>query len=190
MWLFDSPIYIVLIGIVLGVFVGGAWTATGRKELLYALGSVVAVTVIMLIAERLVTTDGEAIRATLAEIARDVQANDMQRVVGHIAKGSPSLVQKAQNEMPNYKFTECRVTKVFKIDVDASAEPRSALVEFNVYVDGKFGQGGFEATGPAFRRIDLQLVREEDGKWRVENYTHRPPPEFLMGEPLYDSDRQ
>jgi len=185
MWLFDSPIYIVLIGIVLGVFVGVGWTASGRKELLFALGAVVALTVIMLIVERVVITDREAIQATLAEIARDVQANDLQRVVGHIAKGHTSLVQKAQNEMPNYEFTECRVTKIHKTDIDASAEPRSAIVEFNVYVDGKFGRGGFEMTGPAVRWIQLQMIREEDGKWRVVDYKHHAPPEFLMGEPLY-----
>ncbi|MCI0358400.1 MAG: hypothetical protein L0211_07955 [Planctomycetaceae bacterium] len=188
MWLFDSPIYIVLIGIVLGVFVGIAWTASGRKELLYALIGVGVLTVIMLIAERVVVSDREAIQATLAEIARDVQANDVKRVVGHIAKGSPSIVQKVRSEMPNYDFTECRVTKIHKTDVDASAEPRSAIVEFNVRVDGKFGQGVAEIRGPGVRWIRLQMVREEDGKWRVLDYKHAPPDQFMMAEPL-DPDR-
>ena len=190
MWLFDSPIYIVLIGIVLGVFVGVAWTASGRQELLYALGAVVVLTVIMLIVERIVITDREAIRATLAEIARDVQANDVQRVLGHIAKSNPSLVQRAQNEMPNYDFTECRVTKIHKTDVDTSAEPYSAIVQFNVVVSGTFSQNGFEASGTYPRWIELKMVREADGKWRVEDYRHEAPQQFMLGEPIYDSDRQ
>jgi low affinity Fe/Cu permease len=183
MWLFDTPIYIVLIGIVVGVFVGIAWSASGRKELLYALIGVAVLTVAMLIVERVVITDQEAIQATLAEIARDVQANDMKRVIGHIAIGSPSLVQKAQNEMPNYEFTECRVTKIHKTDLDASAEPRSAIVEFNVRFDGKFKQGGVEVHGPGVRWIRLQMVREEDGKWRVLDYRHEAPHQFLLSEP-------
>jgi hypothetical protein len=188
MWFFDHPLSIILIGVVLGVFVGGAWTATGRKELLYALGAVVTLTVAWLLVERMVVTDREAVRATLAEIARDVQANNMQRVLGHIAKGNPSLVQRAQTEMPNYKFTECRVTKVHKTDIDSASEPRSALVEFNVAVTGTFSQGGFEGSGRYLRWVQLQLVREEDGKWRVQNYDHAPPQQFLFGEPLSEAD--
>ncbi|HJS06447.1 MAG TPA: hypothetical protein VJ809_02275 [Pirellulales bacterium] len=177
----------MLIAIVLGVLVGVAWTASGRKELLYALGGVLLLAVVMLIVERIVETDTEAIRRTLGEIARDVQANDLERVLSHIAKGNPSLVQKAQNEMPHYDFTECRVTKIHKTDIDASAEPRSALVEFNVRFDGKFGEGGFEMRGPGVRWIELQMVRETDGQWRVQNYRHAPPQQFMMGAPLDDN---
>ena len=186
MWLFDSPIYIVLVGIILAIAVGGAWTASGRKELLYALGTVVGLTVIMLIAERLIVTDREAIRSTLNEIAHDVQNNDVAKVVSHIAQGSTSLVQKAQGEMPNYDFTVCRVTKVHKIDVDANSEPRSAIVEFNVRVEGTFKAPGIEASGVYPRWVKLQLIRESDGKWRVQNYEHAPPQQFLLGEPLDD----
>jgi hypothetical protein len=184
MWLFDTPIYIVLIAIVLGVLCGVAWTSTGRKELLYALGAVVALTVIMLIVERVVVTDREAIQQKLAEIARDVEANDLTRVVVHIAKGNPSIVQKVQNEMPGYDFTECRVTKIHNTDVDTSAQPRSAIVEFNVRFDGKFGQGGFEVRGPGVRWIQLQMVREEDGQWRVLDYKHGPPHQHMLSVPL------
>jgi hypothetical protein len=184
MWLFDNPLYIVIISIFVGVLVGGAWTATGRRELLYALGAVVALTVVMLIVERLVVTDREAIRATLAQIAGDVQSNDVQRVLGHIAKANRGLVQKAQAELPNYEFTECRVTKIHLIDIDASIEPRSAKVEFNVVASGTFRQGSLEVTDTVPRWVQLQLVREEDGKWRVQNYRHAQPQQFLFGDPL------
>jgi hypothetical protein len=184
MWLFDSPIYIVLIAIVLGVLVGGAWTISGRNEPLYALGAVVGLAVVMLIVERMVVTDREAIRGTLNEIARDAQNNDLQKIVGHIAKSSPSLVQRAQNEMPHYHFTECRVTKVHKVDVDSTSEPRSAIVEFNVVAAGSFQQLGIEASGTYPRWVRLQMVREQDGQWRVQDYRHEAPQQFLMGDPL------
>src|SRR5687768_7873292 len=106
MWLLEQPLYIVVIGIVVGILVGGAWTASGRKEFLFALGAVVVFTIAALVVERLVVTDAESIRSTLNEIARDVQSNDHQRLVGHISKANPSLVQRAEAEMPNYKFTE------------------------------------------------------------------------------------
>ncbi|HYM86212.1 MAG TPA: hypothetical protein VET30_05690 [Pseudoxanthomonas sp.] len=189
MWLFDQPLYIVIIGIVLGILVGGAWTASGRKELLYALGGVVGLTIVLMIIERLVITDAEAIRITLNEIARDVQNNNLKRLVGHISKANPSLVQRAEAEMPNYKFSECRVTKVHQTDVDADSEPRSAVVTFNVVASGTFRQAGLEVSDTVPRWVQLHMVREEDGRWRVQNYKHAPPQQFLFGQPLDEMGR-
>jgi hypothetical protein len=189
MWPFDQPLYIVVIGIVLGVIVGALWTASGRQEWLYALGAVVAFTLVWLLVERLVVTDREAIRATLLEIARDVQSNDVERVVKHVAKANPELVARAQGEMPNYKFSECRITKVHLTDIDASTEPRSAVVEFNVVATGTFRQGSIEITDTVPRWVKLQFVREEDGQWRVQNYDHAPPQQFLFGQPLDELER-
>ena len=62
-WIFDQPLYIVILGIVLGVFVGAVWTTTGRKEALFALAGVVVLTLLMLVVERLVD-ETEVNRAT------------------------------------------------------------------------------------------------------------------------------
>jgi hypothetical protein len=182
-WIFDQPLYIVILGIVLGVLVGAVWTMTGRKEALLALAGVVVVTLVMLVVERLVVTDAEKIHQTLAEISRKVKANDMDGLLSHIAKSNPGLIDQAKAEMPNYKFTDCRVTKVHEIDVDSSAEPRSARVEFNVIVDGTFSYQGSEVSGRFARWVQLQLVRETDGQWRVENYRHDDPTSFMMQPP-------
>ncbi len=189
MWPLDQPLYIVIIGIVLVVIVGGAWTASGRKEWLAALVAVAVFTTIWLVVERMVVTDQEAIRATLLEIARDVQSNDVQRVVKHVAKANPSLTTRAQNELPNYDFDECRVTKVELIDVDASAEPRSAKVEFNVIASGTFRAPGVEVSQKVPRWIQLHMVREDDGKWRVQDYQHKPPVAMFLGQPLSEYER-
>lgn len=179
-WIFDQPLYIVILGIVLGVLVGAVWTMTGRKEALFALAGVVVLTLVMLVVERWVVTDAEEIHSTLAEIARDVKANDMDALVRHIARSNPGLIDQAQAEIPNYKFTDCRVTKIHEIDIDSSAEPRSARVEFNVTVDGAFRYEGTELSGRFARWVQLQLVREADGQWRVENYRHADPTSFMM----------
>jgi low affinity Fe/Cu permease len=186
MWPLEQPLVIVLIGIAVGVVVGGLWTASGRQELLYALGAVVALTSVWLIVERLVVTDREAIAATLAEIARDVESNDLNRLVTHIAKRNPSLVQRAKAEMPSYDFTECRVTKIHLTDIDASAEPRSAIVEFNVIASGTFRRESVEVSDTVPRWVQLQMVREEDGQWRVLDYQHAEPQTFLFGHPVND----
>lgn len=189
MWPFDQPLYIVVTGIVLGVIVGGLWMASGRKEMLFALGGVVALTVVWLIVERVVVTDREEIRATLVEIARDVQNNDLNRLLGHLSQSNPSLAQRAKAEMPNYKFTECRITQIHGTDVDSDSEPRSAIIEFNVQATGTFNEGSFGYTGTVPRWVQLQMVREKDGRWRVQDYKHAAPDAFMYGQPSDDLAR-
>jgi hypothetical protein len=66
-WLFEQPLAVVIVGVVLSLGVGMVWTSTGRKEWLFALGAVVLLTIAGLIVEQLVViTDREAIEATLA----------------------------------------------------------------------------------------------------------------------------
>ncbi|MDX1945479.1 MAG: hypothetical protein SFU86_08720 [Pirellulaceae bacterium] len=182
-WLFDQPIYIALGGIVFGFLAGVLWSSTGSKAWLAALGVVIAITAGLLITERLVVTDREAIRQTLAEIARDVQSNDVAKVVRHIAPDRPDMAIRARTEMPNYRFTECRVTKVHGIDVNERANPRTALVEFNVVVAGSFRQGGMEASGNYPRWVRLHLVKDKAGQWLVYDYEHAEPHRMLLAEP-------
>lgn len=185
--LFDQPIYIAALGILLGIVAAGLWTSTGRKEWLIVLGVVIALTAGLLVVERFVVTDKEAIRQTLAEIARDVKSNDLNRVLRHIAPANANLAQQARSEMPNYQFTDCRVTKVHEIKVDARTEPRAAVVEFNVVASGTFRQGGMELSDSSVPRwVRLDLVRDADGSWKVENYTHDAPQRMIFADQLED----
>jgi hypothetical protein len=187
-WILEQPVAVVILGIILGLGTGIAWTSTGRKEWLIGLAAIIAFTIVGLVVERLVVTDREAIEATLQEIARDVQSNNLQAVLRHVSTGNSELIRQASAEMPNYRFDECRVTKVQEIDIDSSAEPRSALVEFNVVASGSFRQGGVELSDQGIpRRILLQMVREKDGQWKVQRYAHGSPLESLDESMLTES---
>ena len=181
----EQPLAVVIVGVICGLVAGIAWSSSGRKEWLIGLGLVVVLTIVGLIVEQLVVTDREAIEATLAEIARDVQSNNLPAVLRHVSSNNAELQRKAEAEMPNYRFDECRVTKIHQLDIDTSVEPRSALVEFNVVASGSFQQGGIELPDRGVpRRVLLQMVREGDGKWRVQGYAHSSPLENLDADSL------
>lgn len=182
-WIFDQPQYVALLGIAALLVQGAAWSATGRKELVYAMAAVFSLMVAGLIAERLVVTHQEAVRLKLQEIARDVQSNDLPRLLAHIAASSPQLKDKAQAEIPNYRFTECRVTRVHTVQIDAGPPPR-AIVEFNVLASGTFRAAGIEASKTIPRWVKLHMVKEPDGQWRVESYEHAPPQQMLFQQNL------
>ncbi|MFN0019779.1 MAG: hypothetical protein ACKVP0_16100 [Pirellulaceae bacterium] len=175
-WLFDRPVSIAIMGLMLCIPIAIGWVMSGRKEMLYALAVAFALFVGLLIMERVVVTDREALEATVVQIARDVQANDHQAVQRHIYSGSPQLKQKVQAELPNYKFIECRITSQPEIEVNAKDEPRSAKVSFLAAAAGDFKYEGMTASAskeaPIRRRIILKMKKEADGRWAVDDYDH------------------
>jgi hypothetical protein len=183
-WLFEQPVMVVLFGVALLIALGGAWSATGRKELLYAMGVTLLLIVAGLIVEKVVITDREAIKATLQRIARDLQSNDQRAVLGYVHSSSPELKQKAEAELPKYRFTECRITGIHLIDVNSKAEPRSAIVEFNIMARLTVQEGSFELADASIPRwVRLQMAVEKDGAWKVQAYEHDEPQQMLFERP-------
>jgi hypothetical protein len=164
-------IFLLLVGLLLAAM----WASTGRREPLWIAGVVLALLPVLWIVERLVVTDREAVEATLHRIAADVKSNNRAAVLAHIYSGAPSLKTRAEAEMPNYTFTECKINKLHRIDVNSNDQPPSAEAEFNVYVAGSFKVGNQTFDGEFPRYIALELRKESDGQWRVENYTHADP---------------
>jgi hypothetical protein len=182
-WLFEQPLIIVALGVTLILGLGAAWSASGRKELLYAVGAAMALLVVGLVSERLVVTDREAIRQTLLEIATHVKNNDHAALRRRIHSSATDLKRKADAELPGYHFTECRITRIHKIDIDTSAAPHSALVEFNIMASGTFKVEGTEVSDTVPRWVQLQLLREDDGRWTVSGYDHAPPQQMMFERP-------
>ena len=182
-WLYERPELIVVVGVLLILGLGIGWSTTGRKELAIAAGFALLLVIVALVVERLVVTDGESLRRTLQEIAKDVADNDHRALLRHLSDTAPALKQRAEKELPNYRFTSCRVSKVHNITVDSKAEPKTADVEFNVVFSGNFRYEGFEGDYNGARWIRLQFVQDKDGKWKVENYEHADPQRMIMNPP-------
>ena len=177
-WLYEQPLVIVALGVSLILALGAAWSASGRKELLYACGVAFVLLVAGLIVEKVVVTDREAVRSTVLQIAHDVQHNDRRAVLAHIYSGSPQLRKQAEAELAKYQFTELRITRIHLIDVDRQAEPRSAIVEFNVVGSGS-ERGGLEIEHIA-RWVKLHMLREKDGRWTVADFEHDSPERMIV----------
>jgi len=181
-WLYEQQLVIVVIGVALILGLGAAWSGSGRKELLFAIGGVLLLLIAGLVVERLVVTDREAIRATLAQMAHDVQNNNRRAIIEHIYSGAPQLKQQVESELRNYHFTECRITKINRIDVDDHIEPRSAIVEFNVIGSGSSAKDPIGEVEHFPRWVRLQMIREKDGRWTVAEYEHDSPERMLFDD--------
>lgn len=180
-WLWEQPLVIVVVGVTTLAALGAAWAVSGRRALLAAAATAGVLLAVGLVTERLVVTDREAIQQMLQQLVRDVRSNNLRAVTQHIASRAPQLRQKVTAEMPRYRFDDCRITRVHQIEIDAHARPRTARVEFNVVASGTFREGGFEISDALVPRwVCLFLVKEEDGRWTVEDYDHAPPQQMLL----------
>lgn len=186
-WLFESPATIAVWSVILGIAAGVAWSFTGKKIFIVAIGLVIAGAAGLLIAEKMIITDREAIELKLREIADDLAHNRHARIIGHIATSNLAIQATATQELPNYTFTEVRITKIHSIEVDTAPKNRTAKVDFNIVATGTFRQGADSISDTSVpRMIKLDMIKEDDGEWRVDNYSHAPPQEFLFKVPGMD----
>lgn len=188
-WFFEaSPVWIIVLGLLLAAMLVGGWIQTGQKALLYAAGAAVVLTSLLLLAERMVETDREQVERTLHEIARDVERNDLQAVLRHIYSGAPEIRDRAASEFPNYTFKEVRITRLRKIDVVPKHLPPKAVAEFNVVVVGSDRQGLLnDQQVPRF--VVVTFYQESDGRWAVADYQHYDPQEGFKKSPAGSSQQ-
>lgn len=184
-WIFESPITIVLLGAAVLAVLSTVWVQTGKSQVLIAMGVVGALLIAGLVVERLVQTDREKLEATVREIAANVRRNDHAKLYQHIATSAPELRARAQAEIPNYEFTECTVTKIYRVEVRDEKRPKEAEVEFMVRVSGNFNYQGYQTgDGTYLRFIRLYFVQDENGSWKVRDYAHDDPSAALVNRPL------
>jgi len=184
MWILDNPynpFLLAFIGAVLAFAAFAVWLQSGRKEALIAAAAFVGIFLILVIVERMMISDREAITATLAQIARDLETNDRDAVYSAIHSSKPELLAQAKAELPGYTFTECRITKIQRMEIDAEAKPKTAIVGFNVIVKGNFKQGADYFSGMTIARyVTLDLEQDADGKWKIVGYNHEEPQAAIM----------
>jgi hypothetical protein len=184
-WIFESPLTIVLLGAAALALLSTVWVQTGKSQVLIAMGVVGALLIAGLVVERMVQTDREKLEATVRDIAADVRRNDHAQLYQHIAKSAPELRARAQAEIPNYQFTECTVTKFYRVEVKSDKRPKEAEVEFMVSVSGNFNYQGFQTgDGTYLRFVRLYFVEEPNGEWKVRDYAHDDPSAAMVNKPL------
>jgi len=168
---FENPIYLGICGLLVVVIAIIAWMNTANKYALWAAAGAFAITAFLLLIEHNVVTYREEIIARLNEVADHLQNNRTDDAIAAIHPAADSAIRTARAELPNYKFSEARITTIHSIDIDAQTKRPRAVAEFNVIVALDF-QGQSYKKIP--RYIKVTLYREND-KWYVFDYAHSEP---------------
>ena len=170
--LLESPWPILFIGIgveaVLAVFL----LRTGRGWALWAMLGVGLLTLTGLGLERLVLTDREAVEDTLDACAAAVEANDLDRLLGHISPTAPKTQDDARFVLSRVDVRKARINNL-EIKVNRLTSPPTAKAKFRALGTGRDRKGEFPYRGYT-TKVVVNLRREGD-HWRIADYTIEDP---------------
>lgn len=168
----ESPTVLGIGGLFAAGLAGFFWTQSGNKAAGWTAIILLLLTLGLVFLSIQVETDQEKITRMLNDVASALQRNDSEYVLSHIHPQATETVQRAKTELPRYKFSEARVTRIKAVTVDNSRKPETAVAEFNVVV--KLSFEGF--SGPVARFVKLYLAKQDD-RWLVRDYEHSDPTE-------------
>ena len=166
----ESPIVIGIGGLCVAGLAGFVWTQSGQKAAGWIAIVLLILTLGLIALSVQIETDQEKITHMLHDVASALQRDDHDYVLSHIHPQAAATVQRAKSELPRYKFSEARVTRIKTITVDHTRKPETAVAEFNVVVSLTFD--GY--NGKAARFVKLYLTKQDD-RWLVRDYEHADP---------------
>ena len=172
--LLENSYVIFVSGLVLLLVAYYFWTQTRLKWILYLMAAMVLVTIGLLVIERMVETDREAIKDTLTDLAKEVETNDVDGALSYFAQSAKIARDRAAREMPTYKFSTCRIMSYGEMVPKTDTALKTCDVTFTVFVDVEAPTfHGFK--GRAGRTVTLTMQKEPSGAWKVLDYSHYDP---------------
>jgi hypothetical protein len=143
---------------------------TGQKKILLAVMGIVIVTAILISISVVVKTDKEIVTDFMHSSAQALKNNDFETIYSRIHPNATQTVAQAKNELPSFKFSDARVTKIESIELTPKHIPPKAVVEMLIVVEGTFR--GYSGKIP--RRVRMTLYKKDD-RWLIFDYAHAAP---------------
>lgn len=175
--LFENPWPLAAMGgLTIAILIGG-FLQTQRKQLLLGVVGAAAFVAVLFVVERMVVTPNEEVTQTLHEIAADLQINNIEGVVRHIASTAPELERDARARLRGVTLEQVKIKRNLEIDVTPPSNPSAANARFNCVVIGSDKSGVMGKRHGAFF-FDVNFKKEQ-GSWRVASYEMKDPREGM-----------
>ncbi len=179
MWLLEQPLVFLFAGAFAFAVSFAFWLQTRRPGALLAIGIVIGITTLGLIAERLVVTDAEEVEQTLRRVARDLERNDRAAVLQAISDSSTDLQAEVQSVLSRVRVSKVSVKRNLRVQVVERAGRKSAEARFNAVatVQDRGGLAGPQVV-PRFVVVRFRLQGQD---WKVVDYQATDPRDGLRG---------
>jgi hypothetical protein len=173
--LIESPWPAILFGIIGEAILAVMLLRTGRGVLLWAMAGVLALSLGGVAVERLVVTDRKLVAAVIYDTAAALEANDLKRVLAHVAPEDAYTHEQAALVLGQYEIVELKV-RYLEITINRLTSPPTAKAAFNVIATGKDRRGEIgRFTWPG--KLVVELRRDPDpAGWVITGHKLTPDP--------------
>ena len=119
-----------------------ALVKSGRGVFIYLAAACGALTVLGLVIESRVVTLREEIADTLDAIATDLESNDPDRILRHIATSRPGVRETAAQLLKEVSIDRVSVKNNLRIRPVENTEPEQLVADFNAVIIGTYQREG------------------------------------------------
>lgn len=166
----EQPVLLAICGLLMAGVAFFAWMQTNHKAALYSTVGLAAATLILVILSIQIETSREQIEKILSQVAALVEKNDNKGVMAYVHPNAVAGVSRFETELPRYKFTQARITRVKDVTVNTDTVPETAIAEFNVFVIVVVDGQSFRV--PRFVKV---YFRKNNDRWMVNDFEHFEP---------------
>lgn len=174
-WLLENSTTVLVLGGITALVFGAIWLQTGRKIELYIMLTIMTAVLGLLVVSKIRTTERQQVKATIYQVARDVERNDVEAVLAHLHPRMSGIRDRAAAEMPLYKFEEVKIKQNLEIEVFPAESPPRAVTSFNVVVVASDRSGLI--NGRHVPRFVHVTFLKQGARWRISDYDHEDPRE-------------
>ena len=171
----ESPVPILVVGILLEAVLAGLLVITRRGYLLWAILAVLLLTVAGLIAERLTITESKRVKQTLYSVAEAIEANSLDRLRQYVAPSATATLNQAAYYLRSVHFNEVRLRNM-EVTINKLTSPPSAEARFfaTASFEDRSGQIPYRNYGESLI-VQLRLI---NGRWLITEHVEIDPNGF------------
>ena len=169
MWLFEDPLPIVFLGILVEALLFGVLVHTGRRSVLVAMAAVLVLLFGLLVAEHFIVTDAESVQQTLEAIAKDLKTNDVDLILSYVSPSAGNVLARAKSRLDQVIVQHAEIKGRPEITVNTNNQVKTAHAELRGFFVVKLRRGIVQENVQSIRRFTVQL-RKENGQWKVFDY--------------------
>jgi hypothetical protein len=174
--LLENPIAIAVVGALLATVALVVFLSRRTTGPLAALIGILAATGLLLLLERWVVTDREAVEYALADMLTAIEANDLPAATAFADSAEPGIKSDMEALMPQVKVQTANAGAV-AVETNPHANPPTATSHFQAYLHGTHGSSG-QPLAYINQRVDIEWVKRGE-RWLVSGYTA-----YYDGQPI------
>ncbi|PQO44617.1 hypothetical protein [Blastopirellula marina] len=172
--LFEQQTTILVVGLIGAAIIAGCLVQTGKKVFIPVFFLWIALAACASLLEMTVVTPTEEVRDSVQYFGSALQSNDKERVLAVISDIRPEMKRRASYILDTVTLETVSIKNPIEV-IFFDPQKTHCHAKFNVVVFGRLKSGVYSGGDRFAAFLVLDLIKEDDGKWRVAGYETYDP---------------